>query len=129
VCVSYGVARVDAARPVVRRGRTPANKGKTYPVEILTSSEIRDRASQCSATTSLGLRHRALIVLMYRTGLRISESLALHPKDVNLGIGAVVVLHGKGNRQRTVGIDRGANRTSRRGSNAATHWDYPLIRR
>ena len=107
--MSYGVAMVDVTRPGSRRGRTPANKGKTYPVEILTPDEIRNLASQCSTTTSLGLRHRALIVLLYRTGLRISEVLALHPKDVNLEIGSVVVLHGKGNRQRTVGIDRGAN--------------------
>ncbi|MCL1693701.1 MAG: site-specific integrase [Actinomycetia bacterium] len=101
---------VDVSQPGRRRGRTPANKGKTYPVEILTPGEIRDLAFQCSPTTSLGLRHRALIVLLYRTGVRIGEALALYPKDVNLEIGAVAVLHGKGNRQRTVGIDPGANR-------------------
>ena len=108
--MSYGVLMVDARWPGSRRGRTPANKGKTYPAEILTPDEIRELAFQCSATTSLGLRHRAMIVLLYRTGLRISEALALYPKDVNLEIGAVAVLHGKGNRQRTVGIDPGANR-------------------
>ena len=100
---------VEFTRPTYRRSGTPANKGKTYPVEILTPDEIRDLARQCSPTTSLGLRHRALIVLLYRTGLRIGEALALYPKDVNLEIGAVVVLHGKGNRMRTVGIDPGAN--------------------
>jgi len=92
-----------------RRGQAPPNKGKTYPVEILTPDEVRALASQCSTTSTCGIRHRALIVMLYRTGLRISEALALRPKDLNLEIGSVTVLHGKGNRLRTVGIDPGAN--------------------
>lgn len=93
-------------------GRSPCrpslNKGKTYPVEILTPDEVRDLAAQCSKTSSSGIRHRALIVLFYRTGLRVGEALALGVKDVNLDVGSIVVLHGKGDRRRTVGIDPGA---------------------
>ncbi len=105
----YGVAMVDVTRPGYHRERVPASKGKTFPVEILTPDDVRALAAQCSITSSSGLRHRALIVLLYRTGLRISEALALRPKDVNLEIGSVTVLHGKGDRLRTVGIDPGAN--------------------
>jgi len=107
--VSYGVAMVDAARAehLLRRGS--ARKGKTYPVEILTPDEVRALAAQCSKKSSYGIRHRALIVVLYRTGLRISEALALRPKDLNLEIGSVAVLRGKGDRCRTVGIDPGAN--------------------
>jgi site-specific recombinase XerD len=36
--------------------------------------------------------------------------LALRPKDVDLQVGSVAVLHGKGDRRRTVGIDPGASR-------------------
>ena len=86
-----------------------ACRGKTYPVEILTPEEVRAMAAQCSTTTSYGIRNRALIVMLYRTGLRLGEVLALQPKDVNLEIGAVTVLHGKGDRMRTVGIDPGAD--------------------
>jgi len=89
--------------------RASLRKGKTYPVEILTPDEVRALAAECSKTTSYGIRNRALIVVLYRTGLRISEVLAVRPKDVNLEIGSVVVLHGKGGRMRTVGIDSGAN--------------------
>jgi site-specific recombinase XerD len=46
---------------------------------------------------------------MYRSGLRVSEALSLEPKDVDLNIGAIAVLHGKGDRRRTVGIDPGAS--------------------
>ena len=100
---------VDAARAehLLRRGS--ARKGKTYPVEILTPDEVRMLAAECSTTSSYGIRDRALIVMLYRTGLRISEALALRPKDINFEIGSVTVLHGKGNRMRTVGIDPGAN--------------------
>jgi site-specific recombinase XerD len=86
-----------------------SRRGKTYPVEILTPDEVRAIAAECSTTAMYGIRDRALIVVLYRTGLRISEALALRPKDVNLEIGSVVVLHGRGDRMRTVGIDPGAN--------------------
>ncbi len=99
----------DVTQPGYHRGRVPASKGKTYPAEILTPDEVRALAAQCSTTSSGGIRHRALIVLLYRTGLRISEALALRPKDINFEIGSVTVLHGKGDQLRTVGIDPGAN--------------------
>jgi integrase/recombinase XerD len=100
---------VDITQPGYHRGRILASRGKTYPVEILTPDEVRALAAHCSTTTDIGIRHRALIVLLYRTGLRISEALALRPMDINLEIGSVAVLHGKGDKLRTVGIDPGAN--------------------
>ena len=51
---------------------------------------------------------RALIALLYRTGLRINEALSLYPKDLDLKDGSVRVLNGKGGRSRTVGLDPGA---------------------
>jgi len=107
--VLRGVAMVDDAWSANLRLGAAARKGKTYPVEILTPDEVRMLAAECSTTSSYGIRDRALIVLLYRTGVRISEALALCPKDINFEIGSVVVLHGKGNRMRTVGIDPGAN--------------------
>ena len=95
--------------PGEHHGRPSANRGKTYPVEILTPDEVRGLAAQCSVTSSRGIRHRALIVLLYRTGLRISEALALAVGDVDLDVGSVLVRSGLGGRRRTVGIDRGAN--------------------
>ena len=53
----------------------PPNKGKTYPPEVLTPDEVRALIITCSATSSIGIRNRALITLLYRTGLRISEAL------------------------------------------------------
>ena len=43
-----------------------------------------------------------------RGGLRLAEALALQAKDVDPDAGTLTVLHGKGDRRRTVGIDPGA---------------------
>ena len=62
----------------------------------------------CSTRAPTGLRNRALIALLYRGLLRIDEALGLKPKDLNRAAGTVRVLHGKGNKARTVGLDDGA---------------------
>jgi site-specific recombinase XerC len=53
-----------------------------------------------------GLRARALIVLLWRAGLRISEALALAESDLNRTTGGVLVRRGKGGKRREVGMDR-----------------------
>ncbi len=42
-----------------------------------------------------GLRLRGVIVMLWRTGLRISEALALNETDLDPDRGAVLVRHGK----------------------------------
>ena len=89
-------------------GREPANKGKKYPPEVLTADEVRRLIEACSNRAPTGIRYRALIVAMYRGGLRAGETLALRPKDVDTAAGTLTVLHGKGDRRRVVGLDPGA---------------------
>ena len=55
-----------------------------------------------------GHRLRALIVLLWRAGLRISEALALQESDLDRARGAVLVRRGKGGKRREVGMDRWA---------------------
>ncbi len=52
-----------------------------------------------------GARLRALIVVLWRAGLRISEALALAESDMDARRGAVLVRRGKGNKRREVGMD------------------------
>jgi site-specific recombinase XerD len=47
-----------------------------------------------------------MLTVMYRAGLRHSEVLDLEPKDLDRKAGAIRVMHGKGNKSRTVGMDR-----------------------
>ena len=100
--------RARRAEPEALEGREPANKGKTYPAEILTPDEVRALVKACSSRAPTGVRNRALLVLLYRGGLRVSEALGLHPKDVDRAAGTVAVLRGKGGKRRTIGLDPGA---------------------
>jgi integrase/recombinase XerD len=43
----------------------------------------------------------ALSAVLFRSGLRISEALALYPKDLDLAGGSLRILHGKGDKART----------------------------
>jgi site-specific recombinase XerD len=86
----------------------PSNAGLTFPAEILTRDEAVALTRACSHRAPTGLRNRALIAVMYGAGLRLAEALALRVSDVDLEAASVRVLHGKGDKARTVGIDTGA---------------------
>ncbi len=90
------------------KGRNAPNKGQTYPAEVLTEDEAKSLIQCCSNRAPTGIRNRALITVLYRGGLRLSEALALKPKDLDPDAGTITVLHGKGDRRRTVGMDPGA---------------------
>ena len=99
------VANRDVA---TARPRRPKPR-RRFPAEVLTDPEVRALLDACGGPYHpVALRNRALIALMYRAGLRVSEALALSPKDVDLDTGTVRVLHGKGDVSRTVGLDPGA---------------------
>ena len=100
--------RPAMTQPGYNKGREPANKGRRYPIEILTRNEVAMVLDVISATSWAGVRNRALVVTMYRAGVRVSEALHLRPKDIDSSNGMIRVLFGKGQRERTIGIDRGA---------------------
>src|SRR5262245_8323487 len=100
--------RGQSADGASRRRRRPANKGRRYPAKILTADEGRARIRPCSNRAPSGVRNRALLVLLYRAGCRISESLRLLPKDLDRTAGTATVLRGKGGTRRTIGLDPGA---------------------
>jgi len=74
---------------------------------VLSRGEAARLLAACHTRRPTGLRNAALVALLYRAGLRVSEALALAPKDLDLEAGAIRVLHAKGGRSRTVGIDPG----------------------
>jgi site-specific recombinase XerD len=63
---------------------------------------------RCAGATPHGLRARALIVLLWRAGLRISEALSLAESDLDPSRGSVLVRQGKGSKRCEVGMDRWA---------------------
>jgi integrase/recombinase XerD len=87
---------------------TKAADSTRLDADLLTRAEVERLLQACSRRAPTGVRNKAMIVLAWRCGLRISEVLALRPKDIDLDGGLVTVQRGKGDRRRTVGIDPGA---------------------
>ena len=48
---------------------------RRLPPEVLSDSEVSALMGACGRHAPTGLRNRALIALLYRTGLRINEAL------------------------------------------------------
>ena len=90
-----GHRRSPATMPGYHRGRPPRNKGEEYPADPPTVEEIV-AVMRAIGDRSDGHRLRALIVLLWRAGLRISEALALQESDLDRACGAVLVRRGKG---------------------------------
>ncbi len=72
---------------------------------MLSEAEAVALIKACPTRAPTGVRNRALIAVLWRSGLRISEALALELRDVDLEAGTLRVRHGKGDKSRTVGVD------------------------
>jgi site-specific recombinase XerD len=79
-------------------------KGLRYPADPPTVEEIV-RVMRTAGPGANGDRLRAMIVVLWRSGLRISEALALAESDLDPVRGAVLVRRGKGGKRREVGMD------------------------
>ncbi|MGZ5252734.1 MAG: tyrosine-type recombinase/integrase [Caldimonas sp.] len=100
-----GRRRSPATMPGHHCGRAPRNKGLRYPADPPTVEEIV-AVMRCAGDTRCGLRARALTIMLWRAGLRISEALALAESDLDRATGGVLVRRGKGGKRREVGMDR-----------------------
>jgi len=99
-----GRRRSPAAMPGHHTGRAPKNKGLLYPADPPSVDEIV-AVMRRIPTDRYGLRLRALIVVLWRGGLRIHEALSLTESDLDPRRGSILVKHGKGNKRREVGMD------------------------
>ncbi len=80
---------------------------KAAPVKLpvfLTEDEVERLLAQPKTTTVLGMRDRALLTLLYGTGIRATEAATLRDCDVDLGNGTVRVV-GKGGHERVVPLN------------------------
>jgi integrase len=71
-----GRRRSPATLPGFHAGRPPRNKGRLYPADPPTVEEIIAVMRQ-TGDERHGARLRALIVVLWRAGLRVQEALAL----------------------------------------------------
>jgi site-specific recombinase XerD len=86
-------------------GTSSSAGSRRRPPEVLSEPEVIALIKACSTRAPTGVRNRALIAVLWRSGLRISEALALELRDVDLQAGTLRVRHGKGDKSRTVGVD------------------------
>ncbi|SHH30907.1 tyrosine recombinase XerD subunit [Thermosyntropha lipolytica DSM 11003] len=74
---------------------------------VLSVEEIEKIMQQPNVLTPLGIRDRAMLELMYGTGVRVSELLSLKLDDINLTAGFLRCL-GKGSKERIVPVNKTA---------------------
>jgi len=69
--------------------------------KFLSLEEVDDLIAQPDVTTPLGLRDRALIELLYATGMRVSELVSVRPADLHLDEQYLTCI-GKGSKERLI---------------------------
>jgi site-specific recombinase XerD len=99
-----GRRRSPATMPGYHAGRPPRNKGMRYPADPPTVDEIVAVMRHASDDRHGG-RVQAMIVVLWRAGLRVQEALALTEHDLDQRRGSILVRSGKGGRRREVGMD------------------------
>jgi site-specific recombinase XerD len=100
-----GRRRSPATIPGHLAGRAPRNKGMQYPPDPPRPEEII-RVMRQAGHDRHGLRVRALIAVLWRGGLRISEALALNETDIDERRGSLLIRRGKGDKRREAGMDQ-----------------------
>jgi integrase/recombinase XerD len=78
----------------------PPRAWKVLP-RYLSVEQVDQLITQPDVTTPRGLRDRALIELLYATGMRVSELIAIRPADIHLDA-SYLQCTGKGDKQRIV---------------------------
>lgn len=101
---SAGRRRSPATMPGYRTGGSPRNKGRVYPADPPRVEEII-AVMRAAGETIHGARVRAVVVILWRAGLRINEALTLAETDLEPRRGSILVRHGKGGKRREVGMD------------------------
>jgi integrase/recombinase XerD len=94
--------RLERARQQPRRPHT------------LSEAQVDALLAAPPADTALGLRDRAMLELMYASGLRVSELVALQAVHLSLADGVVRVVGGKGGKDRLVPFGEAAAQALRR---------------
>jgi site-specific recombinase XerD len=106
---AYDLGQMDAAE-YQRAVRVKSVKGETLPAgRDLAMGEILALVNACKADPSpAGARDVALLGVLYATGLRRSEVVALDLADYDTTSGRLTIRSGKGQKARTVYLSNGA---------------------
>lgn len=98
-----GWVRTDAAAEV-----EAPQIGRTLP-KYLALQEVDALLQQPDSSTPAGLRDKAMLELLYATGMRVSELVSMRWEDFNPNLGILRCL-GKGNKERLIPVGKSALR-------------------
>lgn len=95
-----------------RIDENPADNLKSPKVEkklpeILSIQEVDNLLKQPDLTTPKGIRDKAMLELLYATGIRVSELIGLELQDVNLAVGFLTCRDGE--KERVIPFDKKVN--------------------
>jgi len=92
-------------RKTARKPRSSTPEQPSREIDILDAADVRLLLDLSSRRSPTGIRNRALIAVLYGSGLRIAEALALTPKDLHLDDPPTIRVHrGKGSKARTCAL-------------------------
>lgn len=100
-CFAEGLIQEDPAANI----QSP--KFRQSLPEFLSLEEVDRLLAQPDPTSTLGLRDKAMIELLYSTGLRVSELCGLKSTDIQMDLGCLRCV-GKGNKERLVPVGKQA---------------------
>src|ERR1700723_2333134 len=78
--------------------------GQPLPKTIFSSHEVEQILQLCDVADPIGLRDRAIIEVLYSTGIRRMEVIGLKLYDLSLDRGVLLVRQGKGKKDRYVPV-------------------------
>ncbi len=82
--------------------KIPSMVSPAPPAQYLTPANLKLVLSMPDTSTKQGRRHLVLLTVLYDTAARVSELTDICMRDVRLDFPAVITLHGKGRKIRTV---------------------------
>lgn len=108
-CVRGFYRFLAAERKITNDPAEDVRAPRAWPAlpKYLDLDEVDRLLAQPDASTPRGLRDKALLELLYATGLRVTELLTLKPGDINLDAGYLTCI-GKGDKQRIVPLGHAA---------------------
>lgn len=83
-------------------------RGKYLP-EILSTDEVDRLLNSPDVSTPMGIRDKAMLELLYATGLRVTELVELKMPNLNMNVG-YLICRGKGDKERLVPMGEAARR-------------------
>jgi integrase/recombinase XerD len=117
ISVSFQIDRINAIRSwfrwLIRARRILSNPAsdldlprheKRLPKAVLTAEEAERILAVPNLATNAGLRDRAILEVLYSTGMRRMELIGLKLGDIDTGRGTVMIRQGKGHKDRMIPI-------------------------